>query len=110
MPRTVGDELSRRHQGFPQHFEATVVGHHVARAGLMCAGDALGEGYIFDVHLGEGTAKHIPDALIADTAATVADWYVSNDGRSRKRLIQQADDTKCRAMTYAGFVTEITGL
>jgi len=111
MPRTVAMELHQRPQWYPGSFQVTHTGHHVARAGLMCAGDALGSGSAFDTHLGEGTSKHIPDALIADTATWIADWFVSNDKRSRNRLrnIYAESDisNKCREMDFREFVDRL---
>lgn len=114
MPRTVAMELHQRPQGYPQSIPVTHIGHHVARAGLMCAGDSLGAGKAFDTHLGEGSAKHIPDALIADTAAIVANWFVSNDKRSRNRLLRVYEENeifnKCRGMDFREFADELRRL
>ncbi len=90
VPRTVSDQLWAGHRsrglaGTPP-FPAEYVGNSVARAGLMAAGDSLGSGVAFDVHMGAAHSdSQIADALIVDAATWDADILVSDDRRFRRR-------------------------
>ncbi|MBK1821294.1 hypothetical protein [Burkholderia orbicola] len=95
MPRQVAEELHKRKAGFPNLFPVKDIGHAVARAGVMCAGDYLGSGGTFDEHKGASN-KHA-DAFIVDVAAMVADWFVSEDGRCLRHF---PGESRCIPMRY----------
>lgn len=102
MPRQVATELRDRDSGFPRLFPIKIIGHAVARAGVMCAGDFLGSGEIFDAHRGESSKD--ADAFIVDVAAQVADWFVSEDRRSLNRFPKNA---MCKPLRYDEFVRKL---
>ena len=86
--------------GVPVFFPVEVVVESVAVAGLAVAGLATpGEGDIFSAHL--GTSRKGGDAVIADTASTYADVFVSEDSRCRNRLA--VIQTACKCLTYEEF-------
>ncbi|WP_241026572.1 hypothetical protein [Burkholderia sp. Se-20378] len=70
MPRQVAGELHKRKAGLPDLFPVEDIGHAVARAGVMCAGDYLGSGSTFDKH--KGASNKDADAFIVDVAASRA--------------------------------------
>jgi hypothetical protein len=98
MPRQVAEELSRRPTGLPDLFPVVLIGHAVARAGVMRAGDYLGAAEVFDKH--KGTSTKDADAFIVDVAAMAADWFVSEDLRSITRFPKIG---RCLAHRYAEF-------
>ena len=97
----VVDELSNSHFGglpgwFPIEVEAesvTVLGYaHLSMT-------RLGEGEVYSEH--RGASKKIPDAIIADSANSLADILVSEDSRCRERLKRISNH--CKAMDYSEF-------
>lgn len=63
VTRTVAEELFRSpFEGIPSFFKTEYQGNTVGRCGIMCAGDSLGPGEVFDAHL--GNSKKVNDALI----------------------------------------------
>ncbi|KVH02779.1 tRNA modification GTPase TrmE [Burkholderia anthina] len=98
MPRQVAEELHKRKTGFPDLFPIKDIGHAVARAGVMCAGDYLGSGKTFDEH--KGASNKDADAFIVDVAAMVADWFVSEDGRCLRHF---PGESRCIPMRYDNF-------
>ncbi|UTV54771.1 hypothetical protein [Burkholderia arboris] len=105
MPRQVAEELRQREAGFPDQFPVEIIGHAVARAGVMCAGDYLGSGSTFDKHKGASN-KHA-DAFIVDVAAMVADWFVSEDGRCLRHF---PGESRCIPMRYDDFCEQLRNL
>ncbi|MEX3982141.1 hypothetical protein AB4Y45_24545 [Paraburkholderia sp. EG287A] len=105
MPRQVAKELHKRPKAFPALFPVTRIGHAVARAGIMCAGDIIGTGEVFDEH--KGDSKQAADAFIVDVAVIIANWCVSEDLRSRRRF-PQGDD--CIPLSYAEFCERLRNL
>ncbi|MEY1594104.1 hypothetical protein AB3K92_35450 [Burkholderia sp. Bmkn7] len=105
MPRQVAEELHKRKADLPDLFPVKDIGHAVARAGVMCAGDYLGSGKTFDEH--KGASNKDADAFIVDVAAMVADWFVSEDRRSLQRF---PDDCRCIHMTYEDFCEKLREL
>jgi hypothetical protein len=100
VTRTVAEELFRSpFEGIPNFFKTEYQGNTVSRCGLMCAGDSLGAGEVFDAHLGK--SKKVNDALIADSASYEADWVVSEDSRLRKRFAKL--NSHCQSMSYGEF-------
>ncbi len=100
VTRTIAMELySSPFNGIPDFFPWQYVGNTVGRAGMMSAGDSIGNGKIYDEHLGK--SKKTNDALITDAAAFYADWLVSED----KRLYDRAKTINMRAklMKYSDF-------
>ncbi|MBR7996108.1 hypothetical protein KDX08_27030 [Burkholderia cenocepacia] len=95
MPRQVAEELHQREAGFPNQFPVEIIGHAVARAGIMRAGDYLGSGEVYDAH--RGTSNSEADAFIVDVAALVGDWFVSEDRRSLRRF---PTGMRCIPMRY----------
>jgi len=86
--------------GTPDFFPVEVIVESVAVAGLAIAGLAMpGNGAIFSTHL--GTSNKGSDAVIADSASTYANVFVSEDSRCRIRL-QQAHRS-CICLAYREF-------
>lgn len=107
VTRAVAEELGRsKFNGIPDLFPYTYIGNTVAMADIMCAGDSLGDGEVFLQHKGE--SNKVNDALIADAAATKADWLVTQDKRLRSKL--QSIKTGCVAMDFENFRVEVNGL
>ena len=77
------------------HESVFVVGH--ARLGMA----KLGPGDVYGHHRGD--SSQIKDAVIADSAETLADIAVSCDNRFRKRLNDVAN--RCRVMNFEEFQT-----
>lgn len=102
MPRQVAKELHKRKAGLPDLFPVKDIGHAVARAGVMCAGDYLGSGSTFDKH--KGASNKEADAFIVDVAATVADWFVSEDGRCLRHF---PGESRCIPMRYGDFCEKL---
>lgn len=105
VPRQVAGELRQRPTVLPKLFPMTYVGHAVARAGIMCAGDYLGSGEVFDEHRGD--SQKIADAFIADVASMIADWFVSEDTRCIRRF---PANTRCTPMRYQQFQERLAAL
>ncbi|MBI2296592.1 MAG: hypothetical protein HYU76_11325 [Betaproteobacteria bacterium] len=59
----------------------------------------LGDGEVYAAHRGD--SKKIPDAIIADSARTLADILVSDDRRCRERL--KNIGTRCKGLDYREF-------
>jgi hypothetical protein len=94
---TIAEELwESPFHGIPGFFKTEYEGNTVSRCGIMCAGDRLGPGDVFDAHLGSSIKQN--DALIADAASWYADWIVSEDQRLRKRFCHLK--TCCIPMAY----------
>ncbi|WP_186096726.1 hypothetical protein [Burkholderia gladioli] len=105
MPRQVAEELRQRKAGFPDQFPVEIIGHAVARADIMRAGDYLGSGEVYDAH--RGTSNSEADAFIVDVAAMVADWFVSEDRRSLRRFPL---GSRCIPMRYDDFCGKLREL
>ena len=105
VPRQVAEELRQRPTGIPALFPMSYVGHAVARAGIMCAGDYLGSGKVFDGH--RGNSQKTADAFIADVASMIADWFVSEDNRCLRRF---PANTRCTPMRYQQFQERLAAL
>ena len=100
VTRTIADELGKSpFNGVPDFFPYEYVGNTVGRVGLLCAGDSIGGGEVFDNHLGNSRKEN--DALVVDAASWHADWLVSEDAR----LLKRADEIRMRskAMSYSEF-------
>ena len=107
VTRTVAEELAKSAFGkVPELFPYEYVGNTVARADIMCAGDSLGAGEVYDQHLGE-SVKH-SDAFIADAASWHADWLVSQDARMRQRTSEIK--MRARPMDYGEFKESLAQL
>ena len=104
VTRTIAEELLKSpFEGIPNFFKTEYKGDTVSRCGIMCAGDSLGSGEVFDAHLGK--SKKVNDALVADAASWNADWVVSEDKRLRKRLCNL--NTRCISMSFDEFKTQL---
>lgn len=104
VTRTIAEELWKSpFQGIPNFFKTEYVGNTVSRCGIMCAGDSLGSGKVFDAHL--GGSRKVNDALIADAACRHVDWIVSEDQRLRKRFGQL--NARCITLSYDEFRTRL---
>ena len=104
VTRTIAEELLESpFGGIPNFFKTEYKGNTVSRCGIMCAGDSLGSGEVFDAHLGE--SRKVNDALVADAAGWNADWIVSEDQRLRKRFCNQ--NVSCIPMSYDEFRTRL---
>jgi predicted nucleic acid-binding protein len=105
VTRTIAEELWKSpFQGIPNFFKTEYKGNTVSRCGIMCAGDSLGSGEVFDTHL--GGSRKVNDALIADAACRHADWIVSEDQRLRKRFGHI--NASCIMLSYDEFRTRLT--
>lgn len=109
ISRTVRDEL----QGAPVPdlagvIDLAVVGNATPIAGLMCAGDSLGDVDAYLIHLGEAGASKVPDALIAAAAQFHADWLVSEDDRMIRRSRVHLESIT--ALYYADFAEKLLHL
>lgn len=99
--RTIFEELLKSpFGGIPSFFKIEYTGNTVGRCGIMCAGDSIGAGTIFDAHL--GSSKKLNDALIADASGWKADYLVSEDDRLQKRMRKIAQN--CAVLSYLDFV------
>ncbi|HDR9095096.1 hypothetical protein QZM46_29985 [Burkholderia vietnamiensis] len=105
MPRQVAEELYKRQAGLPDLFPVKAIGHAVARPGVMCAGDYLGSGEVYDAH--RGTSNSEADAFIVDVATTAADWFISEDRRSLRRF---PTGKRCIPMRYGDFCEKLREL
>ena len=81
-------------KGLPTMFPVRLVSEAVAIVGVAKVGLArIGAGEVFTRHRGE--SSQYEDAIIADTAHSDADIFVSEDNRCRKRLKEISVDLKC---------------
>ena len=98
----IHDELKESpFKGLPTMFSVKLITEAVAVAGIAKAGLArCSTGGVFTQHCGEST-KHA-DAVIAHTADSDADIFVSEDRRSLKRLKEASADLQC--LNYEEFV------
>ena len=88
--------------GLPDWFPIEVEVESVAVLDYWHLGMArLGEGTVYTKHRGE--SSKIADAIIADSADSLADVLVSEDRRCRSRLA--AISSRCTAMDYSEFQT-----
>lgn len=93
--------------GIPSWFPVIVEPESVFVLGFAKLGAArLGSGEVFNKH--RGSSSKTKDAIIADSAASIADLFVSEDKRCRKRL--EEINTKCRALTYGEFCDLVSNL
>jgi predicted nucleic acid-binding protein len=107
ITRTVYEELMPSNfKGIPDFFPVQYEGNTVARCEIMCAGDRLGKGVVFDAHLGQ--SHQVKDALIADAANVYADYLVTEDKRLGKRLADIA--TTCKVLTFEDFTSLVNGM
>ena len=98
-PRTIFEELlDSPFKGIPKWFPTEYVGNTVGNV-EMSADDSMGEGEIFEAHL--GNSRQLNDAYIADAADWMAEWLVSEDARLRRRMA--AASTRCKALSYSDF-------
>ena len=104
VTRTIFEELSKSpFKGIPSFFKIEYTGNTVGRCGIMCAGDSIGAGTIFDEHL--GGSKKLNDALIADASDWKADYLVSEDDRLQKRMRKISHN--CAVLSYSDFVAMV---
>lgn len=107
ITRTVYEELMpSKFNGIPDFFPVQYEGDTVARCGIMCAGDRLRKGEVFDEHLGQ--SHQVKDALIADAATVYADYLVTEDKRLRKRLADIAKS--CKVLTFEDFASLVNSI
>jgi hypothetical protein len=87
-------------RGVPSWFPVTVEPEAVLVLGHARLGMArLSEGRVYTRH--RGRSNKVRDAIIAESASALADVFVSEDRRCRKRLGELS--SRCRPMTYAEF-------
>ena len=108
IPANVVRELANGpFNGIPNWFPTEEVTDSVFVLGHTPLGEgSLGSGEVFNRHRGE--SKKISDAVIADTAATDADVFVSNDKRARSRL--KKIKPSCQAYDFDEFRTYLSGI
>lgn len=105
VTRTIFEELLRSPFGeIPKFFKTEYTGNTVGRCGIMCAGDSIGAGTIFDAHL--GSSKKLNDALIADASDWKADYLISEDSRLQKRMRNLSKN--CTVLSYLDFVAMLS--
>jgi predicted nucleic acid-binding protein len=93
--------------GLPNWFPIKLEVENVAVVGYWRIGMArLGDGGVYTAHRGQ--SNKIPDAIIADSADSLADILVSDDHRCRKRLAEIT--SRCMAMDYQEFLTWVREL
>jgi len=101
VPVTVRDELAGSpHQGLLEALPIEVVGNATPVAGLMRAGDFLGDADHYFKH--KGVSNKEGDALVAAAAEFHADWLVSDDRRLAHRQWKLSKAVK--TLTYAEFL------
>ncbi|MDO8444776.1 MAG: hypothetical protein Q7T53_01495 [Deltaproteobacteria bacterium] len=87
-------------KGVPEWFHTEIIGDSVFLSEYSLTDvDRVGEGDIYDVH--KGHSKNFRDAIIADTAHTDADIFVSEDNRCRQRFKKISDS--CKSMSFSEF-------
>ena len=107
VTRTVAEKtLKSPFQGIPKFFPIEYKGNTVSRSGLMCAGDSLGSGEVFNKHKGE--SKKTKDALIADASDLNADYLVSEDNRLKRRMSKASNN--CETLSYTDFIAKLKTL
>ena len=103
VPTTISRELEKSpFKGVPDWFNTECIGDSAfildySRLDV----DRLGGGDTYNSH--RGNSKKIQDALIADTAETDADIFVSEDNRCRERLKNISNS--CKSLTFSDFET-----
>lgn len=106
----VADELSKSpFGGFPNWFAVQVEPEAVAVLGYARYGMArLGGGETYLAHRGSSRSdsNNTRDAIIAQSAESLADLFVSEDRRSRRRLVEMG--RQCRALAYEEFAEWVT--
>lgn len=101
-PRQVAEELFERPNPLPDLFPTRVIGHSVGRAGIMRAGDFLGDGAAYDEH--KGKSRKDADAFIVDVASWVADWFVTEDNRC---FVRFPTGTRCTPLRFQAFCERV---
>ena len=98
----IRNELSASpYKGIPNWFPVLQRPEAVAIVGEFAVGEAiLDDGEVYTKHRGESTK--VRDGIIAQSAHTFTDIFVTNDKRCRKRFQQIKGN--CIAMDYAGFL------
>ena len=87
--------------GVPNWFRVSHKAEAAAVVGECIVGEAiLSDGAVYSAH--RGASKKIRDGIIAQSAHKLADVFVSEDNRCRKRF-QQIKGT-CTAMDYSEFL------
>jgi len=87
-------------KGIPDWFPVMPHLEAVAIVGEFMVGEAiLGDGEVYTEHRGE--SMKVRDGIIAQSAHSYADIFVTDDNRCRKRFQQIKGD--CIAMDYADF-------
>lgn len=101
VPLTVEDELlESSHKGVPNLFPVERTSDAVFIVGYSKLGSArLGGGEIYTAHRGQ--SQKVKDAVIADTANSDCNVFVSEDNRCRNRLRELTD--KCSCFSYDEF-------
>src|SRR5688572_29063922 len=99
-PKVVDELRVSPFAGLPTWFPISTPPESVAVLGHWRLGEAvLGEGEVYAAH--RGSSGKVADAIIADSAASLAEFAVSLDGRFRKRLAELG--TSCTVMSYEHF-------
>ena len=87
-------------RGLPDWFPIELELESVAVVGYgrvgMCR---IGDGEVYKEH--KGQSKQAPDGIIADSADSMADIFVSDDRRCRERL--KKISTRCQSKTFEEF-------
>jgi hypothetical protein len=90
--------------GLPAWFAVDVEPEYVAVYGFARYGMArYGDGQVYSEH--RGSSNKIRDGIIADSADALADIFVSEDERCRKRLLKISSN--CKAKSYDEFCSWI---
>ena len=108
VPANVTRELTNSpYNGVPNWFPCEEIADSVFILDHTPLGEGrLGSGEVFNRH--RGKSKKTSDAVIADTAATDADIFISNDKRARNRL--KKIKSSCEAYDFDEFRTFLSGI
>lgn len=99
-PMVLDELLKSPFGGIPDWFPVVVEPESVTVLDYGHRGmTALGDGEVYTAH--RGASKKIPDAIIADSANSLADLLVSEDRRCRERL--KSITTRCKGLDYGEF-------
>lgn len=99
-PMVVAEMQQSPIRGLPHWFPVAVEPESVTVVGYAVVGmTRVGDGKVFTAHRGD--SQKTPDAIIADSAGSLANILVSEDRRCRERL--KTISTRCKALDYREF-------
>jgi hypothetical protein len=106
-PVVVDELVASPFGSLPDWFPIAVEKENVALVGFGKVGmSRVGEGKVSSKH--RGSSNNVKDGIAADSADALADIFVSEDSRCRKRL--SAISSKCAGMSYDDFCAWLDAL